>query len=113
MSGTSGIAQDFYSYSTNTGMCVGRAMQELLPRRNGGSIAGYVTGVATPKMDKKTCPARQSCWASKTGRLFFASSLIQYSYVACYVPICMPRGTPLRCSCITLPTHIHVLVEYE
>jgi len=34
-------------YLTNTWMCVGRVMQEQLPRRNVGRIAGYATEVAT------------------------------------------------------------------
>ena len=37
-------------------MCVGRVivMQEQLPRHNVGHITSYVTGVATPKTNKKT-----------------------------------------------------------
>jgi hypothetical protein len=46
--------QDFFSFSTNTWMCVGRVMQEQLPRRINRRIASYATIYATPKMRKKT-----------------------------------------------------------
>ncbi len=44
--------EGFLSDSTNTWMCVGRVMQEQLPRHIKNRIVGYVTVDATPNMKK-------------------------------------------------------------
>jgi hypothetical protein len=45
-------------------MCVGRVMQEQLPRRINRSIAGYATVYATQKMIKKTNKMLKYLWSS-------------------------------------------------
>ena len=52
-------------------MCVGRVMQEQLPRCNVGHIASYELGVATPKTNKKT---------GNFGGLFIMCYLSYYNY---------------------------------